>query len=230
MRTPPMNGARRPEICRQMCPGPTFDRVYAALKGRLVAGDFAPGEHLEPAILGEQHFSSPTPVRDALHRLAGERLVEAPRSDGFRVPSPSEAELRGLYGWRKLLLDLALKGDGDLSAPLVPAFPAAEELGEQAGAAAHQLFLAIARRSSQRELETAIANVGERLGIFRVAERYLVTDLGDEVKMIWQSCLDENWPMVRRSVAAFHRRRQRLVPQLLEMAWRIAHNRQIGSV
>jgi DNA-binding GntR family transcriptional regulator len=209
-----------------MSPGPTFDRVYKTLKGRLVAGDFAPGEHLEPAALGEQFFSSATPVRDVLHRLVGERLVEAARSDGFRVPSPTEAELRGLYGWRKLLLDHALKSGADIA--WTPAIPTLEDLSGKA--AADQFFLAIARRSSRRELEAAIVNAGERLGIFRQAEAQLITDLGDETGLIWQSLSAADWPMVRRTIAAFHRRRQRLVPELLEAAWRIAHNRQIASV
>ena len=94
---------------KRMSPGPTFDRVYLALKEQVAAGSFAPGDHLEPAVIGEDLNASITPVRDALHRLVGERIVEAPRNDGFRVPAPTEAELRDLYGWNRDLLDLALR-------------------------------------------------------------------------------------------------------------------------
>jgi DNA-binding GntR family transcriptional regulator len=213
-----------------MCPGPTFDRVYRALKGRLVAGEFAMGEHLEPAQLGEELFSSATPVRDVLHRLVGERIVEAPRNDGFRVPAPSEAELRGLYGWRQMLVGLALKPQPPLVGPVGPASREAENRAANAAVTGEELFLSIARRSPQRELEAAIANVSERLGILAQAERRLFADLADETELIRRSFAEQDWPVVRRAVAAFHHRRRRQVPALLETAWRIAHNRHIGPV
>ena len=72
-------------------------------------GRFAPGEHLEPVAIGRELNASITPVRDVLHRLVGERLVEAPRHDGFRMPSPTEAELRSLYGWNSELIDIGLR-------------------------------------------------------------------------------------------------------------------------
>lgn len=57
-----------------------------------------------------------TPARDALHRLTGERLVEAPRHEGFRVPMLTETMLRHLCGWHLDLLLLATarrNWDGD---------------------------------------------------------------------------------------------------------------------
>ena len=87
-----------------MSPGPTFDRVYFALKEQLMTGRFAPGDHLEPSLIGDELHSSITPVRDALHRLVGERLVEAPRNDGFRVPMVTEFALRQMYAWQADLM------------------------------------------------------------------------------------------------------------------------------
>src|SRR5688500_211835 len=85
----------------------TFERVYAAIKRQLREGAFRPGDRLEPAALAEQHYSSAPPVRDALQRLTGERLVEAPRHEGFRAPLLSETTLRHLYAWHLDLLLLA---------------------------------------------------------------------------------------------------------------------------
>ena len=88
-----------------MTPPGTFERVYVAIRQRLREGLYRPGERLEPAVLSDELNASVTPVRDALHRLTGERLVEAPRHEGFRTPMMTESLLRHLYGWH---LDLLL--------------------------------------------------------------------------------------------------------------------------
>ena len=59
-------------------------------------------------MLADELNASVTPVRDALHRLTGERLVEAPRHEGFRVPMITETMLRHLYAWHLDLLLLAV--------------------------------------------------------------------------------------------------------------------------
>src|SRR4051812_18797565 len=92
-----------------MTPPGTFDRVYAAIRERLREGLYRPGDRLEPALLSDELNASVTPVRDALHRLTGERLLEAPRHEGFRVPMMTETLLRYLYAWHlDLLLLLAV--------------------------------------------------------------------------------------------------------------------------
>src|SRR5579872_5196064 len=91
-----------------MTPPGTFERVYAAIRQRLRDGVYKPGERLEPAALADELSASITPVRDALHRLTGERLVEAPRHEGFRVPMMTETMLRQLYSWHRDLLLLAV--------------------------------------------------------------------------------------------------------------------------
>jgi hypothetical protein len=92
-----------------MSPGATFERVYTELRRMLAEGELPPGSPIEPAAVGRQIASSITPVRDALHRLTGERLVEAPNHNGFRVPLITEAELRDLYQWHAQLLILAAR-------------------------------------------------------------------------------------------------------------------------
>src|SRR3954470_19965120 len=91
-----------------MTPPGTFERVYAAIRQRLREGVYRPGDRLEPALLSDELNASVTPVRDALHRLTGERLVDAPRHEGFRVPMMTETQLRQLYAWHLELLLLAV--------------------------------------------------------------------------------------------------------------------------
>ncbi|MGK4455738.1 GntR family transcriptional regulator, partial [Klebsiella pneumoniae] len=56
--------------------GPTAERVHEALKRRIMGREFRPGDRLDPAVLAAPLSSSVTPVRDALHLLTGEGLVE----------------------------------------------------------------------------------------------------------------------------------------------------------
>ena len=58
-----------------MSPGATFERVYNEIKRMLAEGELLPGTPIEPALIGKEIASSITPMRDALHRLTGERLV-----------------------------------------------------------------------------------------------------------------------------------------------------------
>lgn len=202
-----------------MSPGPTFDRVYLALKERVTSGHFAPGHHLEPAALGDELNASITPVRDALHRLVGERLVEAPRNDGFRMPAPTEAALRDLYGWNRDLIELALR-------PRSPASTgAALHAARQADAAAARhpltaadLFSSLARRSGNPEHEAAIDNLNDRLAAVRAVEAWLFMDYEGELDALLTLLAGNDIAALRRAVAAYHRRRQRSVPELLVAA------------
>lgn len=196
-----------------MSPGPTFDRVYVALKGQLTGGRFAPGDHLEPAAIGDELSASITPVRDALHRLVGERIVEAPRNDGFRVPSPTEAELRDLYGWNRELLELGLRFRRPPSKGA--RLYATDQASEPACLATADLFLEIARRSSNPELESAIENLNDRLGALRKGEGAVFEDLVEELGLLLTAFRGQDAPALRRLIAIYHRRRQRHAPELL---------------
>lgn len=197
-----------------MSPGPTFDRVYLALKDQLMSGSFAPGDHLEPATLGEELNASITPVRDALHRLVGERIVEAPKNDGFRVPAPTEAELRDLYGWNRDLLDLGLRkrtpGSSALYAARQSPFPSGH-----AASTATDLFRRIARRTGNPEHEAAVENLSDRLAATRVVEERLFADLEEELAALSSLLAQDDMAALRKANAAYHRRRQRYAPELL---------------
>jgi len=190
-----------------MSPGATFERVYLALKASIFSGELRPGEQLDPRALGEDLASSITPVRDALHRLVGERLVEAPRNDGFRVPLLSEASLRHLYGWNQELLALALRGPPAPSARSAPSEPA--------GMA--ELALAIAQRHPNPEIAFAVAQLNGRMAAVRAQEPALVSGIDAEMRQIRDSFEAGDAAALRRALATSHRRRLRIVPQLVEV-------------
>src|SRR3546814_14580168 len=82
---------------RGMNAGSTMERVYLDLKARIVGGAYPPGTRLDPFHLAKRLAASPTPVREALHRLSGERIVDRWHQDGFRQPIFPESVLCSLY-------------------------------------------------------------------------------------------------------------------------------------
>src|SRR5258708_11574690 len=140
----------------------TFGRVYAAIKGRLREGEFRPGDRLEPALLSDELNASVTPVRDALHRLTGERLVEAPRHEGFRVPLLTETTLRHLYAWHLDLLMLAV---------MKKLVPGTDECSSEADSQSvkslterqNAVFLELAKSSGNPEHLLALRTLTEKL-------------------------------------------------------------------
>ncbi|QNM83344.1 GntR family transcriptional regulator [Sphingomonas sabuli] len=188
----------------------TFERVYASIKERLVSGDFRPGERLEPVHLSEELNSSVTPVRDALHRLTGERLVDAPKQEGFRVPVVSEVMLRWLYQWHRDLLLLALA-----SRVLRTASPS--EPASDFGSGRSSL-LQLAETSGNPELVHALQSLRDRLGPFERVEAQLLDGFEDEAAAIAKAVTDRNLRDLRRLLLAYHRRRARIVPDLIAIA------------
>ncbi|HEX4736692.1 MAG TPA: GntR family transcriptional regulator [Allosphingosinicella sp.] len=194
-----------------MSPGATFERVYRALRDQLGSGRFRAGEHLEPAALSIDLNASITPVRDALHRLVGEGLVEAPRGDGFRFPLVTEMGLRHLYRWNRALLDLGARASG-ARAPGVHRIAAAE--GDTIDTA-ERLFLEIAGRSANPEHLAAVALLNARLRTVRRAELELLSDPAQELMGIADSLSDPAARDLRRRIAAYHRGRERLAAELV---------------
>lgn len=195
-----------------MTPPGTFERVYAAIKQRLREGMYRPGDRLEPASLSDELNASVTPVRDALHRLTGERLVEAPRHEGFRAPVMTEIMLRHLYAWHLDLLLLALAKQGALcdDAILAPGAPTVIARDRQ-----NALFLALARATGNPEHELAIQALTERLEPAQRIEEAFLDGTEAETQAIVEAIRARDRRALRRSLVQYHRRRERIVPQLL---------------
>lgn len=197
-----------------MTPPGTFERVYAAIRQRLREGVYRPGDRLEPGLLSDELNASVTPVRDALHRLTGERLVEAPRHEGFRAPALTETLLRHLYAWHLDLLLLALvkRGTGGpLAGPPEPAGAAATDRERRKA-----LFAALARSAGNPEHALALALLDERLEPVERLEETFLDGTEAETEQIVRAVEEGDRKALRRSLVAYHRRRERIVPQLLE--------------
>lgn len=201
---------------RAMIPGATFERIYASLRGRLSAGRFVLGEPLEPAHLADDLNASITPVRDALHRLVGERLVDVSLGGGFRVPLLTEVGLRNLYDWNRRLLFLAL-ADASRSAAASNAGALRDRPEADVPERTATLFSAIAALSSNPECAAAVAAAGERLAFVRRKEIELMDQHGAAEELARLTALhdDKDWPSLRRAIGAYHRHRIRLAGELI---------------
>lgn len=187
-----------------MSPGATMERVYRELKERIISGHFAPGSRLEPAHLAHELAASATPVRDALQRLSGERLVESRHHEGFRQPALSESDLRDVYGWLGALMRLALRSPGppprlgSASAPPTP-----DDYPQRIA----DLFGAIALQSGNRELQFATFNAIDRSKVLRRAELAVDPASTDALQAMEADFEAGRWSDLRTKIGRFHRAR-----------------------
>lgn len=84
-------------------------RVYAALKHRILTGMLEPRSRLVEVRLAEDLEVSRTPVREALKRLLAERLVEVDPMGGIVVSHVGLRELEEIYLIREVLDGLAAR-------------------------------------------------------------------------------------------------------------------------
>lgn len=198
-----------------MTPPGTFDRVYAAIRQRLREGLYRPGDRLEPALLSDELNASVTPVRDALHRLAGERLVEAPRHEGFRAPMMTETLLRHLYRWHFDLLLLAVLRHRTTA--LAQETVVNDELADgPMHERQNALFAALARSAGNPEHSAALDALTSRLEPAQRLERRFLDETEAETNEIVRALRARDGKALRSSLVRYHRRRLHIVPKLLE--------------
>lgn len=185
--------------------GSTMERVYLDLKARIVGGAYPPGTRLDPFHLAKRLAASPTPVREALHRLSGERIVDSWHQEGFRQPIFAESDLCDLYHWASALIWLALRDPGLSQSKVDLPLPAMEV--EDYPARVARLFRAIALLNGNREIRFAITSMIERSEFFRAAEAR--TDpLAEQVLASMETAFQTaQWAELRSKNALFHRRR-----------------------
>jgi DNA-binding GntR family transcriptional regulator len=189
----------------------TFERVYAAIKGQLRRGFYRPGHRLEPALLSDQHNASVTPVRDALHRLTGERLVEAPRHEGFRVPVITEGTLRHLYAWHRDLLFLAI-----LNRRLALGLEADAIEAQEAYERQNAVFLALVRMTGNPEHSLTFETLAERLEPVQRLAPLALDAVEQETDDILVALMANDARGLRRALVRYHRRRMQIAPELIE--------------
>lgn len=72
------------------------ERVYAVLKGAVLAGSFLPGQKVTVRELAARFSTSPMPVREAIRRLVTQQVFEAAPKRAVRVPPFQPEKLQDL--------------------------------------------------------------------------------------------------------------------------------------
>jgi GntR family colanic acid and biofilm gene transcriptional regulator len=83
-------------------------KAYQIIRGELTTGVFAPGEKLLLQALADRLGMSLTPVREALMRLAAERILEIGSDRSIFVPTIDRDRLREIRDLRLLLEGIAI--------------------------------------------------------------------------------------------------------------------------
>jgi hypothetical protein len=200
--------------------GVTAERVYDALKAHLLGGAVLPGERLELAAFAELLGSSVTPIRDAMHRLAGEHIVEMRPTEGFLLPIVTELALRDLLAWNADLLRLALRH----WRPGEPV-PSLRFAADDYAPAIRSLFRIIASGADNAEIARHVEAASDRLTPARIAELRLsgpldAGHLGDELAELAALVDGGDAGPIARWTAAYHRQRIQRVPAIVQAMYR----------
>jgi len=156
------------------------ERVYRAVYGRIVSGKLKPGEKITEAGISAWMGVSRAPVREALKRLAEDRLVVLVPRSGCFVADVGAEEIEEIYEIRKRLESMALEYaferlDVERARELKNKFTRCRRLGRtelvrteiQLDSRLHNL---IAQASGCENLQEMLGKLRARMQIFRVRE------------------------------------------------------------
>lgn len=206
---------------------PAGDRVYQAIKARLIAYEFPQGRRIYLEPIAESLGVSTTPVREALNRLAERHLVIKGENKGFYAMTLTETRIRGYYEVTRNLLVAGLKN--------LPASAESEmrhhELTSQtltrlnrrvltdAGKLATytgEVFNAIATISKNDATQHAVGIANDHLYLVRTIEFRHIGNPQAELKGLCELLLSAHRLKLIGALNDYHEQRLALVSRILE--------------
>ncbi|WP_232494498.1 GntR family transcriptional regulator [Novosphingobium kaempferiae] len=200
-----------------MAPEPVAaERAYKLLKSDLLAGRFKPGSPIIERQIALEYGMSISPLRDAAHRLVGERMVEMVKAGGYRVPYFTATALRDLYVWHGQLVRLVLK-DFSQSDPVMAMPDLAIGPGQPVAAAATAVFRSLADFAQNKEHGRALASANDRLTPTRIFEDEALIQIDEELASVANAIFGSS-PDRLSLLRAYHRRRIRRAGKIAMIA------------
>lgn len=204
------------------------EQVYQQLKADIILGVYRPGEKLDVARLIAQHSMSKTPVRDALHALQQEGLVEVIPRVGYFASRITIKDVEDIFQLR-LIVEAA---SAELAAPRIALedLDALERLTERryvtGNVGSYKEFLA-----DNREFHCQVAQAA---GNLRLAD--VVDNLLNQMQRLLilrldlRDSADEMLAEHKRLLQAFRARDSRAARQAMEDAVRNARDAVMQSI
>lgn len=206
-------------------PRDSFALALGALRSRLRKGIDPPGAALPISLIAQDLGLSPTPVREALARLAGEDLVDK-RGPAYTRPRLDAVTLAELYGHRLLHLTAALSIEPVRHAglrrfpPRAPVRLLAELDQEAPEVVVERLWLEIALGGQDLILAQACQRSSERLAPFLTIEALLFADTRQEAEALARTFDEQDRGGLRALARRHHRRRIASAPRIVAAAER----------
>jgi DNA-binding GntR family transcriptional regulator len=202
------------------------DRVYRAIKARLVAYEFPQGERIYLEPIADSLGVSTTPVREAMNRLAERDLVVKAANKGFFAMTLSETRLKGHYELTRLLLTLGLEELPPAVLRELPTYaPIADIVNRlnrrvitDVGTLARytgEVFGAIAALTGNSAVILAIDHANDHLYFVRTLECGYVSDVQGELKRFCELLLSGACEELAAALHAYHEQRVSLLPEML---------------
>lgn len=188
----------------------TQERVYRALKNDYLAGHFHVGARLDLQNIADRLRASKTPVREAVHRLMGERLLEPDPDGGFRIVHAGPAELIRLYDWNAHLLTGLSQS---IREPVLRqtltrwTIPTGEEGAVHLAGRVGALFLALAEAHGNGEAISSISQLNARLFYVRIAEAADAPETLRELRILGNPAVTNLQKSMKRRLERYHERR-----------------------
>jgi DNA-binding GntR family transcriptional regulator len=194
----------------------TEGAVYERIKNWLLAQTLVPGQLLQIGVLADELGVSTTPVREALTRLAAERMIMSVPKRGFFARTPSEEDIFGLYCVNRTILDAAVarwpeNNPAPAAAEEAAAVPVQERSAEQLARQTGELFLQVALRSGVGEFGEIVRNMNDRLHHARMLECEIVPDVFVEMTRIAELIVAHERVQLRHALVAYHDERLKVV-------------------
>lgn len=205
------------------------DRVYQAIKARLIAYEFPQGRRIYLEPVANALGVSTTPVREAMNRLAERDLVVKAENKGFYAMTLAEARVRGYYELTRLLLVVGLDILPSTATEQMRRDPWSTQILARlnrhtitdAGALAKytgEVFAAIAAIAGNDATRHAVELANDHLYYVRTIECRYLGDVQTVLRHLCELILSGNHGELAAAIDAYHERRLELLPVLLQTA------------
>lgn len=185
-----------------------YHMALSALSGFAGEGRFGAGMPLVVTTLARELGLSPTPVREALARLAGEGVIDHWPGRGYFAPGLAATDILELYDYHQRLVLWAI------DVPVADAGQTMDDAGSSVVDRLERVFAGAAGRSGNRVLIRAMRLASARLRPVRVVEATVAPVTFDEVGRLEDLAGNEDGTGFREAVIRYHEGRMEAVASI----------------